>query len=338
MKMNQKITNRKKRNGKSAAGILAICLGTAVIAGACGDSGQDSGKNMKMLMTISKMDTFRQTLADGAQQAAAERGIQLEVADAEGIIENQVDQIQKAAADGYSAILCGAIDVDTAVELKASAAGLPIVYVNSRPNDKNLEKDSNMYVGSDDLMAGEFQAQYVLDQLASQNEINVVLIKGPSVHSATRGRTKGVKRTLEASGKKINYVFEDSADWSTEKAADLFEIFLRTGREADCVICNNDAMALGVAEACKKAGKDPGSLMILGVDATADGCAAIQNGEMAFTVFQPGPGQGQAAVEVAAALASGSSAKSVEGISEDGKYVWVPFEKVDSSNVSKYIK
>ena len=81
MKMNQKITNRKKRNGKSAAGILAICLGTAVIAGACGDSGQDSGKNMKMLMTISKMDTFRQTLADGAQQAAAERGIQLEVAD-----------------------------------------------------------------------------------------------------------------------------------------------------------------------------------------------------------------------------------------------------------------
>lgn len=338
MNVNQNKTNRNKTHRKSVAGALTICLGAAAMACACGSSGSDSGKDMKMLMTISQMDTFRQTLADGAQQAAAKQGIQLEVADAEGVIENQVDQIQKAVAEGYDAILCGAIDVDTAVELKASAAGLPIVYVNSCPNDKNLEKDSNMYVGSDDFMAGEFQAQYVLEKLASQNEINVALIKGPSGHSATGGRTKGVKKTFAASGKTVNYVFEDNADWSTDKAADMFGLFLRTGREADCVICNNDAMALGVAEACKKAGKDPGSLLILGVDATADGCAAIQNGEMAFTVFQPGPGQGQAAIEVAAALASGSSAGSVEGISEDGKYVWVPFEKVDSSNVAKYMK
>lgn len=317
---------------------LAVYLGTAVIACGCGKSGSDSAKGMKMLMTISQMDTFRLTLAGGAEQAAQAKGIQLEVVDAENVIENQVDQIQKAAADGYSAILCGAIDVDTAVELKASAPGLPIIFVNSCPNDKNLEKDAYMYVGSSDAMAGEFQAQYVLDKLASKSEINVVLIKGPNEHSATKGRTKGIKRTLEASGKTINYVFEDEADWSEEKAEKMFDVFLRTGREADCVMCNNDAMALGVINACKKAGKDPGSMMILGVDATADGCEAIKNGEMAFTVYQPGSGQGQAAVEVAAALAAGESAKEVEGISEDGKYVWVPFEKVDSSNVDQYMK
>lgn len=335
IKGNQMKVNHKK---KKLASALALGLGTAALACGCGNSAKDSGKGMKMLMTISQMDTFRLTLAGGAQQAAADAGIQLEVLDAENVIENQVDQIQKAAADGYDAVLCGAIDVDTAVELKASAGDMPIVFVNSCPDDKNLEKDAYMYVGSDDAMAGEFQAQFVLDKLSSQNEINVVLIKGPNGHSATGGRTKGVKKTFAASGKTINYVFEDHADWSTEKAEAMFEVFLRTGREVDCVICNNDSMALGVVEACKKAGRDPGSLLILGVDATADGCEAIKNGEMAFTVYQPGPGQGQAAVEAAAALASGSSAKEMEGISEDGKYVWVPFEEVDSSNVSKYMK
>ena len=256
--------------------------------------------------------------------------------DAQGVVENQVDQIQKAAKDGYDAVLCGAIDVDTAVELKASAGDMPIVFVNSRPKEQNLEKDAYMYVGSDDFTAGEFQAQYVLDQLASKSEINVVLIKGPVAHSATAGRTKGVKKTFAASGKTINYVFEDNADWSADKAEKLFRIFLQTGRQADCVICNNDAMALGIVNACKNAGVDPGSLLILGVDATADGCAAIENGEMAFSVYQPGTGQGQAAVEAAAALVSGASTEELEGVSEDGKYVWVPFEKVDKNNVSNY--
>ncbi len=324
--------NRKKR----LTSALAVCLGAAAAVSGCGDASEGAKKDMKMLITISEMDTFRQTLADAAQKAAQQQGITLEVVDAQGVVENQVDQIQKAAKEGYDAVLCGAIDVDTAVELKASAGEMPIVFVNSCPKEKNLEKGSYMYVGSDDFTAGEFQAQYVLDRLASKNEINVMLLKGPVAHSATAGRTKGVKKTFEASGKTINYVFEDNADWSADKAAKMFEIFLQTGRQADCVICNNDSMALGVVEACKKAGIAPGSILILGVDATADGCEAIENGEMAFTVYQPGKGQGEAAVKAAAALAAGASTKELEGVSEDGKYVWVPFEKVDSSNVGQY--
>lgn len=320
---------------KISAVLLAVIMCMAASAG-CGGKSLSSGGDIKILLSISEMDTFRQTLADAAGQAAQEKGIQLDVMDAQGVIENQMAHMQEAVSGGYDAVLCAPVNADTAIELKASAGDLPVIFCNSAPKEKHLSKDQYMYVGSDEIMAGRYQAEYVLEKLSGKDEINVVLFKGESSHSATSGRTKGVKQAFAESGKKVNYVFEDYADWSADSAMKMFDIFLKIGLTVDCVLCNNDSMALGVVDACKKAGIDLGTLPILGVDATAEGCQAVGNGEMAFTVYQSAAGQGKAAVETAAALASGASAKDIEGISEDGKYVWVPFEKVDSGNVGQY--
>lgn len=97
-------------------------------------------------------------------------------------------------------------------------------------------------------------------------------------------------------------------------------------------------MALGVVEACKKYGIDGSTLPILGVDTTADGCEAVRSGDMAFIVYQSGSGQGHAAVDTAIELAEKGNMKEIAGSTEDGKFVWVDFERVDSSNVSQYEK
>ena len=319
---------------------LGILLCVAMIGmltfSACGGKGTAGSKNIKVLLTLNSMDTFRQMLVDAAQEKASAEGVQFDVMDSEESIENQVDHIKTAVKEGYDVIICGPVSADTAVELKANAGDTPIIFINSCPDDRRLEEGKYIYVGSDEGVAGQYQAEYVLDKFADKDEINVVLLKGPKNHSATNGRTSGAKQTLEASGKKINYVFEDYANWDTEQAKEMFEIFLKTGVPVDCVICNNDGMALGVVEACKEAKIDLSELPILGVDATADGCAAIEKGEMAFTVYQSAVGQGQAAIEAAIKFAKGESIDGIEGATEDGKYVWVPFERVDSSNVAEY--
>ncbi len=314
--------------------LLAVIL--LALTGCGSNSGVASNNDIKILLVLNQMDSFRGTLVASARDTAAAQGVQFEFKDAEGSIENQVNYLKAAKQEGYDVILCSPVSAETAVELKASAGDIPIVFINSCPDEKQLKEGKYIYAGSDEFVSGQFQAEYVLNKMADKQEINVVLLKGEKVHSATVGRTNGVKQTLEESGKKINYVFEDYGDWDQGLAKHMFEIFLKTGSPVDCVICENDTMALGVIEACKEANIDLNTLPVLGIDATSDGCAAIKSGDMAFTVFQSGVGQGEAAVKAAIRFARGESLDSLEGVSEDGKYIWVPFEKVDSTNVSQY--
>lgn len=318
---------------------MLIALLLVVFVSACGKSGKEAdidASGLKMYMIVSVTDTFRSTLMEQAEKTAKELGASITFVDSENVLEKQLAQIDEAVSQGYDVIICNPVDIDTTLQLQVAAGDTPIVFWNSCPDASRLKAGKYVYVGSNEGDAGSFQAEYILDKFADKDEINVAVFMGQKLHSATLGRTNNLKHSLKQSGKKINYVFADFADWDQAAAKEQMDLFLKTGQEFDCVACNNDSMALGVIESMKEYNIDFDKVPVLGVDATADGCAAIEAGEMSFTVYQSAVGQGEYAVKAAALLAKGDSLTKLEYTAEDEKYVWVPFEKVDKNNYKNY--
>ena len=314
---------------------VVLCLG--LLTGCSNGSTQsDNASGIKMYLTVSTADTFRQTIIEAAKQQAQKIGAELTVQDAQGSLENQLAHIKEAVDSGYDVILCNPVDTDTALQLQVAAGDLPIAFFNSCPNSERLEAGKYIFVGSNEKEAGKYQAEYILNKYSSKNDINVAIFKGEKTHSATLGRTNALKHTLNASGKNIHYVFEDNADWSTDTAKEYFNLFLKTGQPVDVVACNNDDMALGIVQSCEENHISFDTLPVIGVDATDAGCQSIKDGKMAFTIYQSGSGQGEYLIKAAARLAQNQSLEGIKYLSDDQKYVWVPFEKVDKTNVDQY--
>lgn len=318
---------------KAKAVFLAAGMAVMFISGCQNKSVSDG--DVKIYYAAIESGDYYEGWASQLKEQAAKLGADFETGYAENSIETQVAQI-KDAADASNVILCGPVSSDVVSELEKAAKDTPIVFINNAPDDEQLKKDHYIYVASDEYMAGRYQAEYILERFADKQEINVAILKGPKGASGAIGRTNGLKNTLKASGKKINYVFEDYANWSMDTAREYMELFLKTGNPVDCVAANNDDMALGAVTAFENAGYDMQAVLFLGVDASANGCQAIVDGRMDFTVYQPMSRQIAVAVEAAVKMANGESVMDIEYALEDGKYLLLPFEKVDADNVAQY--
>ncbi len=321
---------------KATALLLSAVMTAGVFAG-CGGSGGASGKGLKIMYSTTTLDDFRNLLLEGVKSAASSEGVTLDVMEECSTPDAQVAQIKQAASGGYDAVICLANDPTTALQLEAVAGDLPIVFVNSLPASEHLEADKYMYVGSQERDAGTYQAEYVYKKLGNPKELNALIFEGQPGHSGTIGRTEAVKDFFKDNGVNANFVFCDYANWSDTEAAERFEIFLKTNQSFDAVFCNNDTMATGIVKAMESHGFSTADIPVCGVDATAAGCQSIVDGGMQFTVYQSAKGQGEMSIKTAIALATKGTAKDVEGLSDDGTIVWVPFEPVDASNVKDYM-
>ena len=301
---------------------LAVAMATPAMA-------QD---DMRIGVSMTSFDNPWLAVVLGGMQGEAEatEGLSLTVEDAEQDVGQQLNQVQNFIASGADAIIVNPVDGDSteAMTRQAEQAGIPLVYVNHPPYDIDALPDNSAYVGSDETQAARMETAAICGML--ETPAIAVIMMGPLANHAAITRTEVTKETLAdtpaCAG--VEVVEEQTANWSRVEARDLMSSWLTAGVQPDAVIANNDEMAIGAAQALKTAGVDMDEVVIGGIDATADGLAAMEAGDLDVTVFQDGAGQGRASVETAVALARGE---------DRPQAVWIPFEPVTPENMDQYV-
>ena len=275
-------------------------------------------------------DTFQTYIMSYADAYAKENGVNLVLADGRDDEMKQMSDIENFIADGVDALIVIPVNpqgVDPIID-KAAEAGIPLVFVNRNPfsaDDGSDIPDGVYYVGSNEIDAGMYEAQFLVDKLGEDAKCGYAILMGQLSNTATPLRTEGNKKVLgEFEGYK--FLAEQTGNWQRDQGMQITENWITTyGDELCAVLANNDEMALGAVEALEAAGiKD--KVVVAGVDFIDDAAVAIEEGRLDCSVKQDGKGQGEGAVGVALAALKGE---------EVDKLTVVPFVPVSIENLAE---
>ena len=330
---------------------MTSAMMVSMLAG-CGSTGDEtttpeggetaeSGDGYSMTLIMSLRDEFLSTLEAGAQAAAEEAGVTLATQDAQNDTGKMLQFIESARNAGDDAVLINLVDAATAQQCIEAAGDMKVVFVNRVPEDTSvLESGKSAAVVSNENQSGGYQGEFLANYFKEkgQTDVRYLMLQGTLGLVHTEQRSASVIQAMKDGGlNPIEAAAPLVAEYDRATAMDMISPLLTT-TEFDCIIANNDAMALGAVEAMTAQGLDPTSIPIVGIDATVDGVQAIKDGTLAMTVFQDANGQGYGAVQAAVNLIEGNAINDGTDYETDetGNIVWVPFEPVTAENVADY--
>lgn len=332
------------KNKRFLALAIALVLVIAVVLvfslRGCVSSGSSS-KSLKVGVAVYKgNDTFISNmigaLTDIVNEYEKQTGIQIDVKvdDAQENQTTQNSQIERYIALEYDVLIVNLVDRTDASYIidKAMDADIPIVFFNREPVQGDMQKwDRIFYVGSDARESAEQQAQIVIDiyranpaaiDLNGDGVIQYIMLEGESRHQDAMIRTEYSVQRLRDAGLVLEKLDGAIANWDRDQAAGFTNRFMTTyGDQIELIICNNDDMALGAADAIADLGIPFNN--IVGIDGTDAGRDAVNNGLILGTVQMDLWMHAQTIFDLAYTLATDGDVYAVADISPD-KSVRVP--------------
>jgi len=272
-------------------------------------------------------DTGQVFIKEGAEAKAEELGVEFREADAQEDVIKQQDLVQAFITEQVDVLIVVPVSTDAMDPIITAGkdAGIPVVFVNRNPFGEDQPPEGTYYVGSEEVVAGQKQAEY-LGELMGDEGGKVFILQGKLDNEAAIKRTSGFVDMVEADFPNIEIVATEVGNWQRDQGVSITENWLTAyGEEIDAIVANNDEMALGAIEVLQRADRD--DVIVLGVDFTPDAKAAIEEGTMAGSVRQDLAGQGAGGVQMAYDLFQG-------GVSENP--LWIPFVLITAEDVGDY--
>ncbi len=281
---------------------------------------------------------------------------QTNIEDGQNDQSTQNNQIDTMLAKGASCIAVSVVDVTAAsviIDKCKEAGNVPIIFFNKEITDQNLINGyENCYqvtsTGGD--YGASIQGQMIVDYWNAHPEMDkngdgvlqIIDIMGDPGHTASQPRADYVKAAIEEGGVKYELLEEDTGMWDTAKAKEKMDAWIsKYGNDVECIICANDAMALGALQSVEAAGFNANGpdgdqyIPIIGIDALPEMLDKIESGEVMGSVLQDAKTQGQTIVKMAQNLTEGKDV--LDGIDfeleEGAKAIRVPYAAITVDNL-----
>jgi ABC-type sugar transport system substrate-binding protein len=300
--------------GVMSLSLLVGCESVKTDSVVSSDSSKDAAKGKAAYSEDIKIAFLPNVIGDSCAAAWAEgmknylstfSNVTFDVYDGEASVDTQVRIIDELINQKYDAIILQATDASglAASTDKAEAAGIPVITCN-------LDADTThtALVSAVDVEAGQAIADQIGESLNGKGKILII----SATPGATKGENidKGFKAEIESKYPDIEVLDEQSGEWLTENANTVMNDFLTKYSEIDAVLCHNDAMAEGAAEAVKSA--DRTGIQIWGCDGESKMLDYISEGLCTGTVYTNCKDQGALCAQMTMyAVDSGITASSL---------------------------
>lgn len=269
---------------------LTACGGSSGGSSEKKDAGSSSGSSSDELISIGFAQVghesdWRTASTESCRSTfSKENGYDLSFVDCDNKAADQLEAVRNFVEQEVDYIIIDPIVTtgwDTVLK-EAKDAGIPVLVI-----DRTIDADKSLYtawVGSDFTAEGEAAGAWLKEYLAAKNitdKVNIVTIAGTNGSSAQIGRTKGFNKYVDENG--WNLLDEQDGDFTQDGGQKIMESYLKSYKDIDVVVCQNDNEAFGAIDALKAAGKTygkDGDIIIISFDATSAGLKDVKEGSI----------------------------------------------------------
>ena len=282
-------------------GKTLACALLALALGGCAAAAPTGARHRVAIVAKSTRTEFWLSVFAGAQAAAAEYNVELDISgpETEEDYETQNRMVAEAVDAGAEALVFSAIDYENnaAAIDSAAAAGVRIVAIDSNVDSAAVQT----YIGTDNYAAGQMAAQAALD--AVDGELTVGIVNYDISSANGQERERGARDLFEESGRaqvaaRINTLAE-----AGRAQADTEEL-LRAHPDINVLLAFNEPTSVGAAAAVA-AQELSDAVFLVGFDSNLATVEGLQNGSVDALIVQNPYAMGYLGVESAYRLLSG---------------------------------